>query len=62
MGASSMVYALIGDDFKGYYWNRMKETLEDEPDFETKGHKWSVHFRYKVLFEDSHSFIQSAGA
>lgn len=61
-GASSTVYALIGEDAGLGFWNYTPETLEDEADFETKGHKYSVHYGWIEAQEHPFDFFQSAGA
>jgi hypothetical protein len=62
MGASSTAYALIGPNFRGGMWIRKKPVLDDEKDFETKGHRYSVVFRARATHEDAHDFIFSVGA
>lgn len=55
LGTSSTRWALFAADDGGhdcYYWSRQADQLDDEKDFETKGHKWSCDFRHKV-FHDS---------
>lgn len=61
-GSSSTVYALIGPDHQLCYWDVLPETLEDEADFESKGHKYSVHYRWIECHEGPYDVLQSAGA
>ena len=61
-GSSSTVYALIGPDHQLGYWDVLPETLEDEADFESKGHKYSIHYRWIEAHEGPYDVLQSAGA
>lgn len=61
-GASSTVYALLGPDNQLGYWNYSPETLEDEADFESKGHKYSIHYGWIEAHEGPFDVFQSAGA
>lgn len=62
LGSTSTRYALFSDDAQVGYWIAKEPVLEDEEDFETKGHKWSVYFRYNVLHTDSFGTMLSLGA
>ena len=62
LGPTSTRYMGCTSDAEIGYWNAKEAVLEDEHDFETKGHKWSVFFRYKVLFLDSYGSSLNLGA
>lgn len=62
LGASSTVYALIGPDHGLGYWEFMPEKLDDEADFETKGHKYSIIGAWNETHEHAYDLMQSAGA
>lgn len=53
---------MFSDDAQVGYWMAKEPVLEDEKDFETKGHKWSIYFRYKVMHIDSFGTSLNLGA
>jgi len=61
-GASSTVYSLSNEDCQLGYWDVFPETIESEHDFETKGEKYSCHYRWVELHEGPYGFHKSAGA
>lgn len=62
LGASSTAYMLLAEDHRLKFWDRQPATLEDEKDFETKGHKWSIDYMWYSFAEDSARAMRSAGA
>jgi len=62
LGASSTRYAIFSDKAQVYYWIPDNAQIEDEKDFETKGHKWSVYGRFRFFHTDSFGTVLSLGA
>jgi hypothetical protein len=62
LGASSTRYAGFTEAAEVGYWNYKEPVLDDEPDFETKGHKWSIYFGFKILHLDSYGTSMNVGA
>jgi hypothetical protein len=62
MGASSTRWAIFSEDAKVGYWISQKDELDDEKDFETKGHKWSTYSRWRFFHLDSFGTVLDPGA
>lgn len=62
LGSSSTRYMLLGDGHGLSYWNYKAAEIEDQPDFETKGHKWSIDFDWLSFARDSVHSMLSLGA
>ena len=62
LGSSSTRYAIFRPGHKVGYWISQKPELDDEVDFETKGHKWSVYARWRFFHLDSFGTCLSLGA
>jgi hypothetical protein len=62
LGATSTKWTLFSEDADVCYWERQKDVIDDEKDFESKGHKWSCDFRFKIFHKDSFGTFSDAGA
>lgn len=62
IGTTSTRWMLLADDARLYYWDRKKEAIEDEKDFETGGHKWKVTYRQKIFHKDAYGALLNLGA
>lgn len=62
LGATFKGFAILTDQHKCKYFERVKPAFESTDDFEVKGMKYSSRFRGKVDFEDAHGFYYNPGA
>lgn len=63
LGASSTRYMLVAEGSDSLrYWDYKSATIEDEPDFETKGHRWSTDFDWLAFAVDPSTVLLSLGA